>query len=110
ILVSTTTHGTLHLASNGGYTYDPNAGFVGTDVFRYKDSGQLVGSATVTITVTNGVPIAKPDAYAATTGVKLTVPAPGILANDTDPDGDPITAELVSGGGNGSLDLQPDGG
>src|SRR5947207_2244009 len=49
ILVSTTTHGTLQLASNGGYTYDPSAGYVGTDVFKYKDSGQLLGSATVTI-------------------------------------------------------------
>ena len=32
-----------------------------------------------------------------------------MLANDTDPDGDPLTAALVSGPGNGSLALNADG-
>jgi VCBS repeat-containing protein len=39
----------------------------------------------------------------------LTVPAPGVLANDSDPNDDPITAELVSDVSNGSLALNPDG-
>jgi len=37
------------------------------------------------------------------------VPAPGVLANDTDPDGLPMTASLVSGPAHGSLTLNADG-
>ena len=73
VLVSSTTHGSLALAPNGGYTYTPNAAFLGTDVFRYHDSGVLTNTTTVTITVTNAAPIARPETYGATTGVTLTV-------------------------------------
>ena len=45
----------------------------------------------------------------ATTGVTLTVPAPGVLANDTDADGDTLTASLVDGSGNGSITLGSNG-
>ena len=38
-----------------------------------------------------------------------TTTATGVLANDTDPDGDPLTAALVSGPGSGSLTLSADG-
>lgn len=33
----------------------------------------------------------------------------GLLANDTDPEGDPLTAALVDGASHGSLTLNPDG-
>src|SRR6185503_19213158 len=103
-------HGTLSLQSNGAFTYSPNAGFVGTDTFRYHAHDLLdSNSATVTITVTNTPPVAHDDAYTATTGVNLSVPAPGLLGNDTDGDGDALTAQLVDGGGNGSLDVNADG-
>ena len=39
----------------------------------------------------------------------LNVPAPGVLGDDTDADGDSLTATLVDGGGNGSLDLNSNG-
>ena len=56
-LVSDVTHGTLTLSSNGGYTYRSVSGYVGTDSFRYRIPGGLLGllpslPATVTITVT----------------------------------------------------------
>ena len=35
--------------------------------------------------------------------------APGVLGNDTDPDGDPLTAVLVTGPSHGSLTLNADG-
>src|SRR5690606_41230992 len=44
-----------------------------------------------------------------TTLFRSTVPAPGVLANDTDPNGDPLTAQLVDGPANGTLVLNPDG-
>jgi Ca2+-binding RTX toxin-like protein len=45
----------------------------------------------------NTPPTAVNDAYATDEDTTLTVPAPGVLANDTDEEGDPLTAELVSG-------------
>jgi hypothetical protein len=104
-------HGSLLLGSNGGYRYTPDAGFVGTDQFRYHDSGLIPSNtATVTITVTNAIPVVADDGYSATTGVSLSIPAPGVLANDHDADGDSLRAVLVDGGGNGSLSLSADGG
>ena len=103
-------HGALSLQSNGAFTYTPAAGFVGTDTFRYHAHDLLdSNSATVTISVTNTAPVASDDAYTAKTGVQLSVPAPGVLGNDADADGDALTAQLVDGGGNGSLDLNADG-
>ena len=45
----------------------------------------------------NTAPTAADDSYSAAANLPLTVPAPGILNNDTDPDGDAMTASLVSG-------------
>ena len=109
VLVSGTTHGTLNLSANGGYTYNPIAGFVGTDVFRYHDSGLLTNTVSVTITVTNAAPVAANDSYSATTGVTLVVPAPGVMSNDHDADGDALIASIGSSSGNGSLSLSSNG-
>ncbi|MDO8848178.1 MAG: hypothetical protein Q7W51_07315, partial [Coriobacteriia bacterium] len=46
-------------------------------------------------------PSAVSDAYGTTVGKPLSVAAPGVLANDTDSDGDTLTAELVTGVANG---------
>jgi adhesin/invasin len=55
-------------------------------------------------------PTAEDDTYAANAGVPLTVNAEeGVLANDSDPDGDSMTASLVSGPANGTLDFNSDG-
>lgn len=110
ILVSGTTHGTVSLRSDGGYTYVPAGGYVGTDSFRYKPSGLLSTAATVTIRITNAAPVARPDAYSGPARTTLTVPAPGVLGNDSDADGDALTASLVDGGGiSGSINLAPNG-
>ena len=109
------THGTVTVNTNGSFTYRPDAGYVGADSFTYDarvlNLGVLVtDTATVDLTVTNpNAPTAANDAYSATTGVRLSVPAAGVLANDSDADGDALTAVLVDGGGNGSLDLNSNG-
>jgi hypothetical protein len=108
VLVSGVTHGTLSLQSNGGYTYTPSAGYIGSDSFRYRPSGALL-STTVTITITNAAPVARPDAYSGMAGTTLVVAAPGVLANDSDADGDALSAAQV-GGVTGSLNLHPNGG
>src|SRR5690606_15218832 len=68
--------------------------------------------ATVTITVSavNQAPVATADAYGAEAGTPLVVAAGGgVLANDTDADGDDLSAVLVAGPANGTLVLGPNG-
>jgi VCBS repeat-containing protein len=113
-LVSGPASGTLTLQPNGGFTFAPAAGFDGQVTFSYEagDGTARSSQATVTITVNavNGAPAAKVDAYSTDEGRTLTVGAgSGVLANDTDPDGDPLTAHLVSGPSSGTLTLQPNG-
>ena len=55
-------------------------------------------------------PTAEDDNYSATRGVPLTVSAgDGVLANDSDPDGDSMTAAVVDGPDRGTLTFNPDG-
>jgi Bacterial Ig domain len=54
-------------------------------------------------------PVATGDSYSVAQGKTLVSGSPGVLANDSDADGDPLTAELVGGAGHGTLDLHPAG-
>ncbi|HVM05660.1 MAG TPA: Ig-like domain-containing protein, partial [Acidimicrobiales bacterium] len=58
----------------------------------------------------NRPPVANNDAYTTPQGTALTVPAPGVLANDSDPDGDPLTAGMPTNPSNGTLNLSTNGG
>jgi VCBS repeat-containing protein len=106
-------HGTLAFNRNGSFTYTPAANFNGTDAFTYRAGDGTLDSnlATVTITVTaaNDAPTAAADAYGTSEDTALTVAAPGVLGNDSDPDGDALSAVLVSGPSHGTLTLQVDG-
>jgi Bacterial Ig domain len=58
----------------------------------------------------NQPPVAVADAYSVKAGAILSVPAAsGVLANDSDPDGDPLTAEKASEPTYGTVFLAPDG-
>lgn len=57
----------------------------------------------------NQPPSAQGDSYALDEDDSLTVAAPGVLANDTDPDGNPLRAILVSDATRGTLQLNTDG-
>ena len=61
------------------------------------------------LSVPNQAPAAVADAYDTDEDVPLSVAAPGVLANDTDADGNPLTAVLVSGASHGALALNPNG-
>jgi hypothetical protein len=56
----------------------------------------------------NSPPTAVDDEYTATVGVNLSVPAPGVLANDVDPD-DPMAVQRLEGPSHGTLTLNTDG-
>jgi VCBS repeat-containing protein len=109
-LVSNPTSGTLSLSPNGAFTYTPAAGFSGTDTFSYRASDGTLTSPAVTATIlVNSRPVAAPDTYAATEDTTLNVPAGGVLANDIDPDNEPITAVLVANATNGNVTLNSNG-
>jgi Ca2+-binding RTX toxin-like protein len=72
----------------------------------------LSDKETVTITVheVNIAPVAEDDVFAMRQDQQpLTVEAPGVLANDSDPDGDFLRAFLLNGPTNGTLSLHADG-
>ncbi|MBV7327269.1 cadherin-like domain-containing protein [Chloroflexi bacterium TSY] len=69
----------------------------------------IVPTPTPTPTPANESPVAEADSYIAFEDLPLAVAAPGVLGNDTDAEGDPLTASLVSSPSNGNLLLNADG-
>jgi VCBS repeat-containing protein len=106
-------HGTLTLNANGSFSYTPAADYHGTDSFTYRVSdGSLTSNlATVTITLNavNDTPAAANDAYSTSEDTTLIIDAPGVLANDNDPDGDSLHAVVGSAPSHGTLTLDADG-
>lgn len=77
------------------------------DAYRSSDHDPILISL-----ILNHAPVANDDEYSTNMGVTLEVPAPGVLANDTDANEDDIiTATLVEGSGpaNGDLTLNSNG-
>jgi VCBS repeat-containing protein len=112
-LVSGPTHGTLSVNPDGGFTYTPVANFNGADSFTYvANDGQAdsnVATVNLTITPVNDIPVAANDAYTTNEDTTLTVAVPGVLANDTDVESDPLTTILVSQPEHGTVALNADG-
>ena len=111
-VVSGPVNGTLAMNADGSFSYTPNADFSGSDSFTYSaGDGTSASEATVTINVTsaNDGPTATADEYATDENTALVIAAPGVLENDSDPEGDPLTAVLVSGPANGTLAMNADG-
>jgi VCBS repeat-containing protein len=68
------------------------------------------GQYAVVIGPHNQAPSAVGETYSTAEDTPLTVAvASGVLANDSDPDGDTITAQLATGPSHGTLTLNPDG-
>jgi VCBS repeat-containing protein len=104
-------HGTLSLDPNGAFTYTPAPGYTGEDSFSYRasDGIHLSSPATVLLTVVNTAPVALGNSHTGWRNCPLQVGVPGVLGNDSDADGDPLTASLVQGPVAGSLSLNPNG-
>lgn len=108
-----TSNGSVVLQPDGAFTYTPNANYNGTDSFSYvaddNRGGQDAGLVTLMVTAVNDAPVGSAESYTTDEDLPLTVPAPGVLANDTDLDGDGLTATVVGEPVLGSLDLSTDG-
>ncbi|MFH0726738.1 MAG: Ig-like domain-containing protein [Pseudomonadota bacterium] len=114
VLVGNVSNGSLALDPSGTFVYTHNGGQTITDSFSYKakDNVSLMESmATVSITVSpvNDPPVAVNDSYAAVSGSALNIAVPGVLGNDSDVDGDALTAVLSSNVSGGALTLNANG-
>jgi hypothetical protein len=104
-------HGRISLAPDGSFTYRPERHFNATDRFTYRlTTGRYhaTGRVTLRVAATNAPPIAKADAYTTNEDTPLEIAAPGLLANDTDADGNPLQVEVVTYP-SGDLDVRADG-
>ena len=107
--VSDGSNGTVSINGDGTVEYTPNAGFSGNDSFTYTVSdGELTDEGTVTVSVgaVNNSPIAVADAA---TGDEDTEITGNVLANDTDADGDALTAAVATGPATGTVTVNADG-
>jgi hypothetical protein len=114
-------HGTVTINAGTTVTYTPSTDFVGTDSFSYSISDGRGGTDTATVSVTvsdapppvNRPPNAVNDAASTPAGQTRTL---NVLANDTDPDGDPLSITSVSdpphgtaaAAGGGNVSYTPD--
>ncbi len=125
----TGTLGQVNWGADGRFTYDPAGKFTGLaqgttalDAFSYsvRDARGGTDTSTVTITVNgvNDVPIAADDVFATPENAVRSIEAPGVLANDTDPNGDALevtgiattgTLGAVSWSANGAMTYDPNG-
>ena len=106
------------LNPSGTVTYTPTTGYVGADSFTYTVSDGLLTSnaATVSLGVGNLPPVAVDDGSSGSPactvnedGVLIVSAANRITANDSDPNGDAVTATLVTDATHGHVVLSADG-
>jgi len=106
-------HGSVTLNSDGSFSYTPTASFSGTDSFSYMVSDGLGGTATGTAVIqvnpVNLPPVVASYSYTTLENKLLTVAAPGVLTNDTDPNGNALTASLLLGAANGQVTVNSNG-
>jgi VCBS repeat-containing protein len=112
VKVSDPANGSVTLNPNGSFTYTPNANYNGADSFTYKARGggsdSSVATVTVTVTPVPDVPVAAPDSFTTPEDTALIVDAPGVLGNDSDPEGG-MSAVKVTDPVHGTLTLSADG-
>ena len=113
-LVANVSHGVLTLSPDGSFNYVHDGSETTSDSFKYvaNDGSFDSNTATVTITVAgdNDAPVAVDDAYTVAEGGTLDTTADtGVLLNDSDDDGDTLTASLVADVAHGDLTLNKDG-
>ena len=114
VLVSGPSHADFfELYSDGSFTYTPTEDYIGGDSFIYYATNGSSNSSntTVTLTVTNSAPTAWADNYTVSIDELDTAAASlsSVLANDTDPNSDPLTAVLVTNASHGTVMLNSNG-
>jgi VCBS repeat-containing protein len=119
ISVQGAANGTVNLVGDT-VTFTPSANYNGAASFDYtvRDNGttngapdmkQASGTVNVSVSPVNDAPVASNNAYETAEDAQLTIPAPGVLGNDTDVDSASLTATKVANPANGSVTLNANG-
>ncbi|MCL4264506.1 MAG: tandem-95 repeat protein [Anaerolineae bacterium] len=106
--VTSPTNGALTILPDGRITYTPAAHFHGSDSFTYTisdGSAQATASVTITVNEVNDPPLAADDAILTAEETAVTI---DVLANDSDPDGDPLTVSSVTAPTHGTAVINGD--
>ena len=107
-------NGEVTFEADGSFTYQHNGTETATDSFTYtiEDAAGVTRTATVNISINsqNDAPVAADEQYNGDEGGTITATvATGVLANDSDPDGDNLTVTVDVDPENGTLVLNPNG-
>src|SRR5206468_2081274 len=101
VVVTGPSLGGVTLSTNGTFSYTPAANSNGSDSFTYKANDGQADSHVPPVSPTRRssdlAPVALNDSFATNEDTALTITAPGVLANDTDVDGNSLTAVVVTG-------------
>ena len=94
--------------------YTPEVNFNGVDSLTFHVTDQvggpsLLGTITINVRAMNDAPSANHDSYTTLEDTTLPVAAPGVLDDDSDIDGDSLTAVLESAASHGTVTLNADG-
>lgn len=113
-VVTRPANGALAFNPSGSFTYTPRRNFFGTDTFTVRASDGALTSAPAAVTITvSPMPDAldaQDDQYTVIMNTPLVVGAAlGVLANDDNPDGTPLTLSVAQPPTRGSLTLSNDG-
>ncbi|TAN53603.1 MAG: tandem-95 repeat protein, partial [Methylococcaceae bacterium] len=114
ILVQGPQHGSLALNPDGSFRYTPQADYHGSDSFTYQaNDGTATGNTVevaLSIAPVDDAPQGQTDRYGTLEDQALTIDVTqGVLGNDSDADGDALTAQLIQGPQHGALAFNPDG-
>ncbi len=109
VTMATALNGTVTIAPDGTLTYVPDANFNGSDTITYVISDGNGGTSTaavdVTVNAVNDPPVAVDDVATTNEDTPVTI---GVLGNDTDIDGDPLTVTAATSP-DGTVVINPDG-
>ena len=93
-------------------TWDASVLAAGSHTIEVRAVGTTTRSDTIGVDVTaaaNRAPVAANDSYTTPQDTLLNVAAPGVLGNDSDPDGDALAARVISSTAHGVLAPNADG-
>jgi CshA-type fibril repeat protein len=109
VTMATALNGMVTINPDGSLTYVPDANFNGSDTITYVISDGNGGTSTAAVDVTvnpvNDPPVAADDVATTNEDTPVTI---GVLGNDTDTDGDPLTVTAATSP-DGIVVINPDG-
>ncbi|MBL0215212.1 MAG: tandem-95 repeat protein [Myxococcales bacterium] len=101
-------HGVITDLGSSTYSYTPAKDYNGPDTIAItfnNGTTTVVGTAHITVTPVDDVPVAGADSFAAGFSATLVTPVATLLANDTDIEQDPLTVTEVSAASHGTVTL-----